>query len=436
MALIKCPECGREVSDRATACPNCGYPIAEMEAAAPQEVITTEESPSSFVIQNETDAPQERIPDGKNEWCLVIPFTVSFLKCGYVTTELLEKGHITPDEKIRFVQNKDYPFLLKSELYKAEADIIADIVLRHQIPVQICRVSEWEQNEFNAIIYPRAEAAEAPATATNEENQWCAVIPYKVAGLIRNSAAAEMREKGLISDAEKNRFEKNDRYFPFLLKSGLTRAEADAIRDVALSQSIPFKACTLSQWEAEKSERTLQAPSGAAETTADGKALASPEEVSAAKRSAKRVGILWAVVLGLFVLLVIIKAVDSAPSTYKYSSSNYTSSYSSGSTSSSSSGRSSSSSKYSNDDYETALYLAAKKAVSKYLKAPSTATFGKQSDCVFEIGDGGTYMMAGVVDSQNSYGASLRETWAVMATVEDNKMVVFVVTIGDNTYFP
>lgn len=27
MALITCPECGKEVSDKATTCPNCGYPI-------------------------------------------------------------------------------------------------------------------------------------------------------------------------------------------------------------------------------------------------------------------------------------------------------------------------------------------------------------------------------------------------------------------------
>ena len=27
MALIKCPECGREVSDKAPACPHCGAPI-------------------------------------------------------------------------------------------------------------------------------------------------------------------------------------------------------------------------------------------------------------------------------------------------------------------------------------------------------------------------------------------------------------------------
>ena len=27
MALIKCPECGKDVSDRAESCPNCGCPV-------------------------------------------------------------------------------------------------------------------------------------------------------------------------------------------------------------------------------------------------------------------------------------------------------------------------------------------------------------------------------------------------------------------------
>lgn len=31
MALIKCPECGKEISDKAEACPNCGCPIEKME---------------------------------------------------------------------------------------------------------------------------------------------------------------------------------------------------------------------------------------------------------------------------------------------------------------------------------------------------------------------------------------------------------------------
>lgn len=29
MALIKCSECGKEISSKATACPNCGYPIRQ-----------------------------------------------------------------------------------------------------------------------------------------------------------------------------------------------------------------------------------------------------------------------------------------------------------------------------------------------------------------------------------------------------------------------
>lgn len=29
MALIKCPECGREISDKAAACPGCGYPLSK-----------------------------------------------------------------------------------------------------------------------------------------------------------------------------------------------------------------------------------------------------------------------------------------------------------------------------------------------------------------------------------------------------------------------
>lgn len=38
MALIKCPECGKEISDKATACIHCGYPIASVNDNADVEV--------------------------------------------------------------------------------------------------------------------------------------------------------------------------------------------------------------------------------------------------------------------------------------------------------------------------------------------------------------------------------------------------------------
>lgn len=38
MALINCPECGKEISDKVKACPHCGYPLVEenIEANPPQ----------------------------------------------------------------------------------------------------------------------------------------------------------------------------------------------------------------------------------------------------------------------------------------------------------------------------------------------------------------------------------------------------------------
>ena len=45
MALINCPECGKEnVSDKAKSCPECGYPIAEYIAALASEEETADTS--------------------------------------------------------------------------------------------------------------------------------------------------------------------------------------------------------------------------------------------------------------------------------------------------------------------------------------------------------------------------------------------------------
>ncbi len=40
MALIKCPECGKEVSDQAPACIYCGYPLnTEQQQTSPADQI-------------------------------------------------------------------------------------------------------------------------------------------------------------------------------------------------------------------------------------------------------------------------------------------------------------------------------------------------------------------------------------------------------------
>ena len=40
MALIKCPECGKEISDEAKSCPNCGYRIRKSNVAKHKKIST------------------------------------------------------------------------------------------------------------------------------------------------------------------------------------------------------------------------------------------------------------------------------------------------------------------------------------------------------------------------------------------------------------
>ena len=42
MALIKCPECGKEVSDKAAACIHCGYPINKAPSYLPSSIDSKE----------------------------------------------------------------------------------------------------------------------------------------------------------------------------------------------------------------------------------------------------------------------------------------------------------------------------------------------------------------------------------------------------------
>ena len=39
MALIECPECNKEVSDRAISCPHCGFPIADIQKTESQHTV-------------------------------------------------------------------------------------------------------------------------------------------------------------------------------------------------------------------------------------------------------------------------------------------------------------------------------------------------------------------------------------------------------------
>ena len=68
MALIKCPECGKEISDKAESCPNCGYPIikylAEEAEKKPNDSYYATESASEKNETTQQDHPFSIPPQG------------------------------------------------------------------------------------------------------------------------------------------------------------------------------------------------------------------------------------------------------------------------------------------------------------------------------------------------------------------------------------
>ena len=50
MALIKCPECGKEISDKAGACPHCGCPIGNTEQATQNNVGKSNKGSNKIII--------------------------------------------------------------------------------------------------------------------------------------------------------------------------------------------------------------------------------------------------------------------------------------------------------------------------------------------------------------------------------------------------
>lgn len=125
------------------------------------------------------------------------------------------------------------------------------------------------------------------------------------------------------------------------------------------------------------------------------------------------------------------KSTSSRATTSYASSSNSSSSKYSSSSASSGSSKSSSSS----DKIKAGVYTLAEKCVKNHLKSPSSAKFCSMSDCEFQKGEDGVYMMTGTVESENSYGAMLKETWGIMAQVDGEKVSLVMVQIGDQTYF-
>lgn len=68
MALIKCPECGREFSDKATACPNCGFPVSKLPEMSPENVASESGSLTNKIFSVAQAGVQTAIENYQNAY--------------------------------------------------------------------------------------------------------------------------------------------------------------------------------------------------------------------------------------------------------------------------------------------------------------------------------------------------------------------------------
>lgn len=99
MALIECPECGKDVSDRAYACPNCGFPIKEYVNGKTEGAMEEKKCP----FCKSTDIDDE---DNCNY-------------CGMNINTVIEEKHIEPKGEILIAHFKrDYLVVYQNGIIK------------------------------------------------------------------------------------------------------------------------------------------------------------------------------------------------------------------------------------------------------------------------------------------------------------------------------
>ena len=119
MALIKCPECGKEISDRASTCPNCGCPVKA-------DVSNVDNSAKNT---NNTDANQISETNKKNKIPMIIGAFIAVVVLVILAIILFPKKD--KDEKVATEASTEdnnqivYDYSLKVKLIKVYLQLLS-----------------------------------------------------------------------------------------------------------------------------------------------------------------------------------------------------------------------------------------------------------------------------------------------------------------------
>lgn len=170
MALIKCPECGKEISDKAVSCLHCGYPLAsilqeENKTVLPQEKSSILEEPANMVKPKESNCIIKERKNSKKRIIAImsIVMAVIIVACvGIAAYKNLTK--ITIEKLVALDTKNDVSFLLGKEPTARFDSYLVDFLGEDFYVDVIYDVREDHKGEVNSIFmqnyYPGADDLE------------------------------------------------------------------------------------------------------------------------------------------------------------------------------------------------------------------------------------------------------------------------------------
>lgn len=181
MAIIKCPECGHQISDKAPVCPNCGVEIAGKLTLCPNcgeiyfknldrcpnchcpnslvsptpPVPPTPPAPTQTTEANGTEQPQ---PKKSNMKIPIISFVIALVICGLVYYFYSQANQDKEQEAYEYAMQSSDPEVLQSYLdnYKDADQAHIDSIMSHLNALKLVD-NDWT----NAVVSGSKEALEA-----------------------------------------------------------------------------------------------------------------------------------------------------------------------------------------------------------------------------------------------------------------------------------
>ena len=116
MAIIKCPECGRPVSDKAPFCPNCGVEIAGKVATAQQQPATSQPQSAPETVTTPPDTPKEKKNGTRN--IIIVCLVLIAVAVGVITYFYRDAQSAKEQEAYEYAMTANDPAILQAYLDK------------------------------------------------------------------------------------------------------------------------------------------------------------------------------------------------------------------------------------------------------------------------------------------------------------------------------